>query len=170
MTAVPPAGMTEVDRSVDHFDAPRRICHPWASSYIECMDRPQSTTAPEAQQRTFVAAVWLVLAAIFAHALLPVGTPMARQSGSAFSAATVDVSLQPVRSSTLSHFALQDEDSRTGANGADWLVGADDASVAPAGARFRLDPGPSESPAMAWLPISHRAASWPQAARAPPIP
>jgi hypothetical protein len=34
----------------------------------------------------------LVLAAIFGHALLPVGSPEARQSGSPFSASTVDVS------------------------------------------------------------------------------
>lgn len=40
---------------------------------------------------------WLVLATIFAHALLPVGSPLVRTSGSAFSATTAEVSLAPSR-------------------------------------------------------------------------
>lgn len=41
--------------------------------------------------------LWLLLAAIGTHAMLPVGSPLARSSGSAFSAATADVSLGPQR-------------------------------------------------------------------------
>jgi len=41
--------------------------------------------------------VWLLLATILVHALLPGGSPIRRTSGSAFSAATADVSLGPSR-------------------------------------------------------------------------
>ncbi|MFN3388989.1 MAG: hypothetical protein ACK40O_08650 [Allosphingosinicella sp.] len=41
--------------------------------------------------------LWLILATVFAHALLPVGSPLVRTSGSAFSATTADVSLAPSR-------------------------------------------------------------------------
>lgn len=37
--------------------------------------------------------LWLTLAAIFTHALLPLGPSLARQSGSAFSAQTSDVAI-----------------------------------------------------------------------------
>jgi hypothetical protein len=52
---------------------------------------------------------WLLLAAIFAHALLPVGSPLFRSNGSAFSASTVDVSLAPSRKDRPSE-AKRDED------------------------------------------------------------
>lgn len=41
--------------------------------------------------------LWLILVTVFAHALLPVGSPLVRTSGSAFSATTADVSLAPSR-------------------------------------------------------------------------
>ena len=41
--------------------------------------------------------VWLVLATIFVHALLPTGSPLLRTSGSAFSVTTMEVSLAPSR-------------------------------------------------------------------------
>ncbi|QAY76039.1 hypothetical protein [Sphingosinicella sp. BN140058] len=46
-------------------------------------------------------AFWLLLASILAHALLPVGSPLARTSGSAFSASTADVSLGASRDEAL---------------------------------------------------------------------
>lgn len=42
-------------------------------------------------------AAWLLLLAILTHALLPLGAPWARTSGSAFSASTVEVSTAPAR-------------------------------------------------------------------------
>ena len=47
-------------------------------------------------------AFWLLLASILAHALLPVGSPLARTSGSAFSATTAEVALSPSRDEVLS--------------------------------------------------------------------
>lgn len=41
----------------------------------------------------FTMGLWLSLAMVLGHALAPVGSPLARKSGSAFSAATYDVSL-----------------------------------------------------------------------------
>jgi hypothetical protein len=41
--------------------------------------------------------VWLIVAAIFIHALLPAGSPLQRNAGSAFSATTVDVTTIPKR-------------------------------------------------------------------------
>ena len=41
--------------------------------------------------------LWLSIATVFTHAVLPVGSPLARTSGSAFSASTVEVSLGPSR-------------------------------------------------------------------------
>lgn len=130
------------------------------------MDRQET---PEAQQRPFIAAVWLLLASIFAHALLPVGTPMSNLSGSAFSAGTVDVSLQPVRSSAFSSPPLQDENSRSGPDGGDG-PGADDVLSAGSDRRLALAPHAGMPRATASLPSLRPAGSRPQAARAPPIP
>lgn len=44
-------------------------------------------------------AYWLLLLSIFTHAVIPVGFPLQRTAGSAFSAATADVSLVPTRKS-----------------------------------------------------------------------
>jgi hypothetical protein len=41
--------------------------------------------------------LWLVMAAIFTHALLPTGSPVQRSAGSAFSASTIDVTTIPRR-------------------------------------------------------------------------
>lgn len=46
---------------------------------------------------TFLFCLWLSLATVFAHAVLPAGSPLARGQGSAFSIATTDVSLAPSR-------------------------------------------------------------------------
>ena len=47
------------------------------------------------------ACLWLILAAILAHAVVPVGSPLARTQGSAFSIATTDVSLAASRKKSL---------------------------------------------------------------------
>lgn len=52
-------------------------------------------------RRIRIATAWLLLALILLHALLPLGSPLARASGSAFSAATVEVSLAPPRGSEI---------------------------------------------------------------------
>lgn len=41
--------------------------------------------------------LWLSIATVLGHAIAPVGSPLVRQSGSAFSAATTDVALGSVR-------------------------------------------------------------------------
>lgn len=45
----------------------------------------------------FTLCLWLSLATVLGHALAPIGSPLAQKSGSAFSAATWDVSLGPAR-------------------------------------------------------------------------
>lgn len=45
----------------------------------------------------FTLCLWLSLAMVLGHALAPIGSPLTQKSGSAFSAATWDVSLGPVR-------------------------------------------------------------------------
>ena len=45
----------------------------------------------------YLACLWLSLATVFAHAVLPAGSPIMRGQGSAFSFATTDVSLAPSR-------------------------------------------------------------------------
>ncbi len=42
-------------------------------------------------------AAWLLLLTVLTHALLPLGAPWTRTSGSAFSASTVEVSTAPAR-------------------------------------------------------------------------
>ena len=41
--------------------------------------------------------LWLLLGSIFAHALIPVGSPLKPTTGSAFSASTLEVALAPGR-------------------------------------------------------------------------
>ncbi|TFI60091.1 hypothetical protein E2493_02265 [Sphingomonas parva] len=48
--------------------------------------------------RTHGLALWLLLLSIFTHAFVPAGSPLHKISGSAFSAATAEVSLAPSRS------------------------------------------------------------------------
>lgn len=50
-----------------------------------------------ARHRSFVLALWLCLATVLAHSVLPVGSPLAPRHGSAFSASTTDVALSPSR-------------------------------------------------------------------------
>lgn len=48
----------------------------------------------------FLACLWLSIATALGHAVVPAGTPFEKNSGSAFSAWTTDVSLGPVRTAT----------------------------------------------------------------------
>ena len=43
----------------------------------------------------FILFSWLTAATILAHALVPIGSPLARSAGSAFSASTTDVAVKP---------------------------------------------------------------------------
>lgn len=43
----------------------------------------------------FILFSWLTAATILAHALVPIGSPLARAAGSAFSASTTDVAVKP---------------------------------------------------------------------------
>lgn len=47
--------------------------------------------------RGWIAWLWLLIATIGVHALVPVGSPVVRSTGSPFSATTVDVSTAPSR-------------------------------------------------------------------------
>ena len=49
------------------------------------------------RHRTYLICFWLSLVTVFTHAVLPLGSPLARSAGSAFSAFTADVSLVPSR-------------------------------------------------------------------------
>jgi len=49
------------------------------------------------QSWTHLGCLWLLLITVFAHAVIPTGSPLARSQGSAFSISTTDVSLAPKR-------------------------------------------------------------------------
>lgn len=59
---------------------------------------PSALTAPHRLGARFLA-MWLLIAAIVVHAFLPLGSPLQRGSGSAFSASTSDVATRPRRQS-----------------------------------------------------------------------
>lgn len=106
-----------------------------------------SPSAPRAAAARLVAPLWLLLAAILTHALIPVGSPLARTSGSAFSATTLDVSLAPRKGEEALRTGSADADRNDGAvDGGPFIAGA-----APAAAAPRLASGPP--------PGSHRAAT-----------
>lgn len=50
--------------------------------------------------------LWLLLVSIAAHAMLPVGSPMVRSKGSAFSATTFEVAITPKRKARTNREAL----------------------------------------------------------------
>ena len=56
------------------------------------------TAAPH--RRTSHALLWLALAIIFTHALVPTGSPLRKSSGSAFNPFTAEVALGPKRADT----------------------------------------------------------------------
>ena len=61
--------------------------------------------------------LWLLVATIAIHAILPVGSPLARSSGSPFSASTVDVSTAPSRKANALADAAAGEGSDESASG-----------------------------------------------------
>ena len=134
------------------------------------MHQRQTATAQAAQQKrqqTPLAALWLILAAIFAHALLPVGSPMDRTFGSAFSATTFDVSLAP-RGEASTLLVQQETGSSAGLGGPDPALSP--AAVLPTSgalSAFARAPAPA-SPAAPEL-RSPPARSKPYAPRAPPL-
>jgi len=67
---------------------------PWSPVDELCRKQPP---ASRPHGWTFAAFLYLSLATIFAHALVPSGSPLNRASGSAFDAFTWDVSLGPRR-------------------------------------------------------------------------
>ncbi|MDT9601054.1 hypothetical protein [Sphingosinicella rhizophila] len=81
--------------------------------------RHRATSRAAHRQRPPIAALWLILATIFAHALLPVGSPMSRASGSAFNATTMDVSLAPARGGASALLAQQDGGPKAGLGGSE---------------------------------------------------
>lgn len=58
--------------------------------------------------------LWLLLGTIAAHAMLPVGSPVAQASGSAFSATTLDVALAPKRKASSAETFVVEPSSRSG--------------------------------------------------------
>ena len=124
--------------------------------------------APEARQRRpWIAAVWLLLAAIFAHALLPAGEPMSRVSGSAFSAATDDVTLLPTRTATAAFIGSNDGSSSAGTDGSG-EPGEYGATVAPGSAFSRIGFAALMAAATDLPAVLRPARIRPDAARAPP--
>lgn len=107
---------------------------------------------------------WLVLAAIFVHALLPVGSAILRSSGSPFSATTVEVSVAPKRhSAPIEAEQLRDDDGdRLGTTAMD---------LAPVQAEAYRPARPSDraSHAAARVPELSGAAWRGHRARAPPL-
>ena len=65
-----------------------------------------------------------MVATICVHALVPVGSPLARTNGSPFSAATLEVSTAPSRKSVLSSDAPAEDGSIDEASGADGAAAA----------------------------------------------
>ena len=70
--------------------------------------------------------LWFLLLSIFTHALVPMGAPLQRITGSAFSASTADVSLAPSRQSLAKQLALAKASDDQAPDGA----GLDDPTVA----------------------------------------
>ena len=71
------------------------------------------------RKRIGIFSLWALIVTIFAHALLPTGSALARTPGSAFSASTSDVSLAPSRKASVAATRQDqptDGDSGAGAN------------------------------------------------------
>ena len=75
-----------------------------------------------------VLTLWLLLASILFHALIPVGSPLEPTTGSAFSASTVEVALAPGRKPQLD----KQVQLKAGEGDARWLdAGSRDAAILP---------------------------------------
>lgn len=72
----------------------------------------------------FVVWIGLILSAILVHALLPVGSPLQRSTGSPFSATTVEVSIAPSRKNA--QLEAEDASEASGASAKSDNASADD--------------------------------------------
>ena len=134
---------------------------------MHSMRQRQTATSREAERQSpTMAALWLILATIFAQALLPVGSPMARASGSAFSASTSEVSLAPARGAS-AFFVQQEGGSSAGLGGGD---PADPPAAILPSRPYALASARAATPPLPTAPeLSRRPAkSQPYAPRAPP--
>ena len=125
-------------------------------------------TAQQKRRQPPLAALWLLFATIFAHALLPVDSPMSRTFGSAFSATTLDVSLAPVRSEASDLLVQHEAGSNTGLGGPDPTLSPAAVVAVPASAPvFARDLAAPRlaGPELPWP----RAGSRPYSPRAPPL-
>ncbi len=87
-------------------------------------------------------ALWLLLLAIFTHALLPGDSPLQRTTGSAFDSSTIDVALAPTRNA-LAEEPLQ---VRSGKNGtADGGFDSGSSALVPFSAALPAAPAPTTS-------------------------
>lgn len=135
------------------------------------MHQRQTATAQAARQKRQqppLIALWLVLATIFAHALLPAGSPMSRTFGSAFSATTLEVALAPARSEASTLLVRQEVGSNAG-------LGGPDPALSPVGAPVAKDSSfalarelATARPSAPEL-LQRPAHSQPYAPRAPPL-
>lgn len=83
----------------------------------------------------FTLGLWLSLAMVLGHALAPVGSPVVRKSGSAFSTATYEVSLGPARAgiaAKLKRFQIADDEDGGGPDLPALLLAAAPVPPAPA--------------------------------------
>lgn len=109
---------------------------------------PSTTESSGAGATRLFASLWLLLAAILTHALIPSESPLARTTGSAFSATTLDVSLAPRKGEQPSRIGNAD------AGRSDGVADGGDPSAADATPAFAALQLPSSPP-----PGSHRAAT-----------
>lgn len=110
-------------------------------------------------------ATWLLLTAIVGHAVLPVGSPLQRASGSAFSAGTVEVTTLPGRKQRAEATAAAESGDK-----ADQPAGS--GTGLPAANGWNLEAPPryrAEVPLAGAGPPNLPRLHFPQQARAPPL-
>lgn len=110
--------------------------------------------------------LWLLVATIAFHAVVPTGSPLVRTSGSAFSATTADVSLAPKRKdgSAQQNVELPDDGS-----GEPWTSDPEPKLLAQPLVVYRLSPAPpSRAPPISPLNLVFSPPSSGLGARAPP--
>ena len=110
--------------------------------------------------------LWLSIAMVLGHALAPVGSPVARTKGSAFSASTSDVSLGPSRAGLTAKIKRAQDGTGDGAAGSDERPAPFPAPAGPPAPAARHDDAPVFRIASAAAPSG--AAPRPFDARAPP--
>lgn len=139
--------------------------YPRGGPYIEGMR--ETTARSEETVRTRALALWLLLFSIFTHALVPIGSPLQRANGSAFSAFTSEVSLSPDRKAQARQQRQLQDAGGEGSDGGD-PSGDDLARAAPAA----LAPQLAQQSRFAAAPAAEPAAEGGAAAfdaRGPPL-